>query len=212
MRILFVHGWGYGPETWDVVIAQLGDDIECIVADLGFSGRQSIPEETHFDIAVGHSLGVLWLLSQHNITWNKLVSICGFTKFSASDDFPEGVSQRVNERMIRKITVSAERVLKSFHELCDPAGEVAFRSRPNINEGRLIWGIECLQGLDMREHLDPLNTYVLADEMDQVVTEGMTRALFASCKITWLKGKGHLAPLTDPAICSDMIKRAILSQ
>ncbi len=212
MRILFVHGWGYGPKIWDAVIAQLGHDVECTVADLGFSGTQAIPEEAHFDIAVGHSLGVLWLLSQEKITWNKLVSICGFSKFSDDKSFPQGVSLRVIERMIRRLPISAESVLKSFHDLCDPLGQIPFENSEKRDHERLSWGLEFLRDQDARTLLNPSNTFVLADKTDLVVPEDMSRAFFGSSNITWADGKGHLVPLTDPKACHDIIKRAILSQ
>ncbi|MEH6632260.1 MAG: alpha/beta hydrolase [Halopseudomonas aestusnigri] len=212
MRILFVHGWGYGPKIWDKVIAQLGHDVECTVVDLGFFGTQTTPEETHYDVAVGHSLGVLWLLSHEKITWDKLVSICGFSKFSDDKSFPQGVSLRVIERMIRRLPISAESVLKSFHDLCDPLGQIPFENSDKRNHERLSWGLEFLRDQDMRTRFDPLSTLVLADKTDQVVPENMTKALFSSSNITWADGKGHLVPLTGPKACHDIIKRAILSQ
>ncbi|OUS18039.1 hypothetical protein A9Q97_01215 [Rhodospirillales bacterium 47_12_T64] len=208
MRILLVHGWGYGPDIWNSVIPQLDPEIECTIADLGFSGTMKLPTG-HYDIAVGHSMGLLWLLSKEKVSWDKLVSINGFTKFSASDDFPQGVSARVLERMIRKIPHSAQGVLKSFHAQCDPLGIVPFKSLANLDEERMIWGLEFLRDMDLRNKYDPSNTLVLAEKDDLVITQEMTSALFQESEIRWVEGKGHLVPLSAPNVCYEIIERAI---
>ena len=184
MRILFVHGWGYGTQTWDAVIENLGADVECVVADFGFLGAAKLPEPGYYDIVVGHSFGVLWLLSQEQITWDQLVSICGFSKFAAGEDFPQGVQARVIERMIRKLPLSTEGVLRAFHELCDPEGQVSFNLPSDPNQEQLMWGLKILCDQDARLQHDPLNTFVLADKSDQVVSQDMTKALFGSENIT----------------------------
>ncbi|MFD2207117.1 alpha/beta fold hydrolase [Kiloniella antarctica] len=211
MRVLFVHGWGNSTEIWDAVVENLQTDVEYVLADFGFFGMKKMPDPGYYDIVVGHSLGVLWLLSQNKITWEKLISICGFSKYSTGGSFPEGVPNRVIERMIRKLPFSSEGVLRTFHELCDPEKQVPFDLSSCPNQEQLMWGLQFLCDEDARLHYDPLNTFILADKGDQVVSQAMTTSLFGFENVTWLEGKGHLVPLTAPAACNALIERAITS-
>ncbi|WP_421780551.1 alpha/beta fold hydrolase [Kiloniella litopenaei] len=207
MRIVFVHGWGHGPDIWQSVVKLLGDDIAYDLVDLGFSGSENIPVG-HYDIAVGHSMGCMWLLSQSNITWEKLVFINGFSRFSASDDFPEGVHPRVMDRMLRKLLKSPVGVLQSFHQLCDPDSKTSYQGIKTPDLSKLVWGLTFLRDQDLRLNFPEESSYILADKDDQVVTEAMTVKLFES-NSEWTEGKGHLLPLTDPVACSSVIKRAV---
>ncbi|WP_120495945.1 alpha/beta fold hydrolase [Kiloniella sp. EL199] len=207
MRVVFVHGWGYGPDIWQSVIRLLGPDISCDLVDLGFSGTERIPAG-HYDIAVGHSMGCQWLLSQTDIIWEKSVLINGFSRFSACDDFPEGMHPRVIDRMLRKLPKAPVDVLRSFHQLCDPGGRTDYHAIETPDLSKLIWGLNFLREQDQRLNFTEESSYILADKDDQVVTEAMTVKLFKS-NSQWTEGKGHLLPLTDPVACHSVIKRAI---
>jgi pimeloyl-[acyl-carrier protein] methyl ester esterase len=207
MRIVLVHGWGYGPTIWQSVVELLGADVACNLVDLGFFGTEHIPAG-HYDIVVGHSMGCQWLLSQNDITWEKSVFINGFSRFSASDDFPEGVHPRVIERMLRKLPKAPEDVLQSFHQLCDPDGKTDYPIIGTSDLSKLAWGLNFLRDQDQRLNFAAENSYILADKDDQVVTEAMTVKLFKG-NSEWTEGKGHLLPLTDPEACHSVIKRAI---
>lgn len=207
MRIVFVHGWGYGPDIWQSVVKLLGSNITYDQVDLGFSGKERI-SQGHYDIAVGHSMGCQWLLSRNDITWEKSVFINGFSRFSAHDDFPEGVHPKVIERMLRKLPKAPADVLSSFHKLCDPEGKTDHRTMETPDLSKLTWGLNFLRDQDQRLNFTKKNSYILADKDDQVVTEAMTVKLFKG-NPEWTEGKGHLLPLTDPGACCSVIKRAI---
>ncbi|WP_085904643.1 alpha/beta fold hydrolase [Kiloniella majae] len=207
MRVIFVHGWGYGPDIWQSVIKLLGSNITCDQVNLGFSGNERIPLG-HYDVAVGHSMGCQWLLSQDKITWEKSVFINGFSRFSACDDFPEGVHPRVIERMLRKLTKAPADVLRSFHKLCDPQAITDYPVMETPDLSKLTWGLNFLRDQDQRLNCAEKSSYILADKDDQVVTEAMTVKLFKG-NSEWTEGKGHLLPLTDPGACCSVIKRAI---
>ena len=85
MKALFVHGWGCGPEIWNPLVQCLSQSpdnrlSETTCLNLGFFGPSEIPAG-HFDLAVGHSFGFLWLLEQQQLTFDRIVSINGFTRF-----------------------------------------------------------------------------------------------------------------------------------
>lgn len=65
MHFVLVHGWGFNASLWDPLIARLCDATVTRV-DLGFvaGGPCDMPDWPQDAIAVGHSLGVLWLLKE----------------------------------------------------------------------------------------------------------------------------------------------------
>ncbi|MCZ4282143.1 alpha/beta hydrolase [Kiloniella laminariae] len=219
MRVLLVHGWGYGPEIWQRVIVRLGKAHDIICADLGFRGHTDIPTG-HFDVAVGHSLGVPWLLSQAEISWDELVSINGFTRFCAGEGFPEGVPPRFVDRMMRKLPKACDSVLQDFYALCETSfetgGEFGEKQEsrfmttadgaPDVE--RLMWGLEFLRDQDLRSRIDPASTTVLASRSDLVVSEAMTQHLFPDLEINWCEEAGHLLPWQNPDLCSHHILKA----
>lgn len=82
MHFVLVHGWGFNASIWTPLIAQLGD-AETTAVDLGFvgsGGNAGVPDWPEDAIAVGHSLGVLWLLKNGGGRFAGLVSIQGFDR------------------------------------------------------------------------------------------------------------------------------------
>ena len=63
MHFVFVHGWGFNPAIWRDVIGNIGN-AEVTLIDLGFiaGGPKAAATWPSDAIAVGHSLGLLWLL------------------------------------------------------------------------------------------------------------------------------------------------------
>ena len=64
LRIVYVHGWGPDASLWTPIRQELGvmDDF---AVDLGFTGtvRERVPFPDTPYVAVGHSMGPLWLLT-----------------------------------------------------------------------------------------------------------------------------------------------------
>ena len=81
--VLLVHGFGFGPDVWDGVRSELGG-LPTVALDLGFLRSDTpsppVPDEVH--VAVGHSLGLLWLLHERPCRWRALGGINAFTRFT----------------------------------------------------------------------------------------------------------------------------------
>lgn len=227
MKILFIHGWGCGPEMWHPVIEQLKlspdiKDVETTSLDLGFYGPPVIPAGD-FDLAVCHSFGLLWLLHQKQITADRLVVINGFTRFFAQDDFPWGTPTRILDRMIKKTARSPADVLSDFFDLCTASklGDKAHDCRwlqPNdieeIDQNRLSWGLDGLKNWDLRsqwedQQLDSGRCQVLASTDDRVVSRQLTEICFAGFPIDWLSSDCHLLPLAAPQACIKSIQKVL---
>lgn len=217
MKILLVHGWGFGPWMWNGMIHRLRAltsplDLQVVSLDLGFFGAPTPPQNGHFDIAIGHSLGFLWLLENRLITSDRLVSINGFTRFSRAADFPSGWSSRVVQRMRKQLAVNPESMLAEF--MNKSAVETEFREHTNwaaADIAKLDWGLEALINRDGREQWSQFEgpTRAIAGTLDEIVTPGQTRECFFASDVQWLKSKSHCLPLIFPEICAALVRELI---
>lgn len=199
--LVFVHGWGFDKTFWQNVIANL-EEITCHGLDLGFNGKPdvSLPEDA---VYVTHSMGLCWLLDRKT-DFKGLVSINGFTKFCASDDFVEGVNPRILKRMIRQFTKTPEAVWIDFMKNSGLTDAVFSR---DADVEALKDGLEYLQTCDVREQYNKLTcpTRALIGQEDQIVPEKMSEASFSQDIICY-KGSNHLLPLYQPDWIADQLR------
>ena len=157
MRILCVHGWAFGPAMWQAMNGRLvglmdDDALEIECADLGFYGESHLPSG-HFDLAIGHSFGLLWLLDSGLAKFDRLVAVNGFTRFAATEDFQCGWPHRIIQRMRKGLASSADTVIAEFLKnsgLDQDAVASVSGGQPDVE--RLDWALEALINNDGREH------------------------------------------------------------
>jgi len=194
MTVAFVHGWGFGPEVWAPVLERL-PGVPARRVDLGFFG----PADAALDgatLAVGHSLGVLWLLAEH--PGLPVVSINGFSRFTATEGFAEGVAPRLVERMHRRLGSAPQAVLDDFRARCG-AGPAERTADPD----RLAWGLALLAEGDARPAV-PVAALAGAD--DPIVPPAMAHALFPDARLV---AGAHLLPLTAPDAVAALIRETL---
>lgn len=202
--ILLVHGWGFDASTWDAVRARLPREAAVHTVEFGFLGaepRLAVPPEV--DVAVGHSMGLLWLLTARPCRWGRLVSINGFPRFTAAPDFPEGVPQRMVDRMRRRLETAPEAVLTDFRARCG-AGPAEGEGVPDPD--RLAWGLDLLRDGDGRPV--PPDMVALGGEADPIVPPAMARAAFFFDGLGMVPQGDHLLPLSHPAEVAAVILEA----
>ncbi|KXV73083.1 alpha/beta hydrolase [Acetobacter cerevisiae] len=221
-RLVFVHGWGCGPDIWEPVLEALDQPSACVL-DLGYFGASQSDTQQRLDavlrgslplLAVGHSLGFLWLLSRGG--WPKgtrFLGINAFGRFAAEDGFSQGVSQRMLARMQTGLQRDAVQVVNNFRDRC---GVGPVRSDavcvPVLQEG-----LTELMALDARPALArlaevPGTVKVLAGEHDPIVSPDMTQASFPpGVPVEWESEGGHMLPLTHPHVCAEAV-RCMMSQ
>ena len=209
---LFVHGWGFDAGVWDPLCRAL-PEARITVTERGYLGSQprglqdvSVPEGT---VAVGHSAGVIELLCNLPVACCGLVAINGFTRFTAGPDFPDGVPERVLDRMAARLARDPSDTLTAFRSRCGGGPEVsdAWRHVPP-EAGLLADGLAQLRDCDARARLAALSLPVLtlAATRDPVVPAALTSACFDHATIAWSDAAGHVLPLSQPEWCADRLR------
>ncbi|MBF0193922.1 MAG: alpha/beta hydrolase [Magnetococcales bacterium] len=210
--LLFVHGWGLGAGVWRPVIQQLGKPPHMSL-DFGFYGRKKleIPNDRPL-IAVGHSLGFLWLL-QHlpEAIWANqvqgLVAINGFARFSKAEDFPNGVDRCVIRGMKNGLQRDPVKVLNDFRVFGGgPGGDlIGEEAKQRLDVMALGYGLGWLMEWDGRGALSQWQKPLLAiaNSDDNIVTPDITKDSFSGIakgksSIEWLDEGGHLGLLSRP--------------
>jgi len=200
--LVLLHGWGYDASFWQPLIAAL-PEADCTAWDLGYYGASSFPPPDRDAVAVGHSYGLLWLLRQRSLDWRGLVSINGFSRFSAAPDLPQGVPFAQIDRLSAALEADPTACLAGFRQRCGDMTPPP--STPNVS--RLLDSLEHLRHWDERETAESLGVPQLAlcGEADKVVPGPLSRALFPEGITRWHAG-GHLLPLQDPDWCAGEIR------
>ena len=214
-RVLLVHGWGFGPAFWAPTRERLGwADVS--VVDLGFFGGgqglapTAVASFCHGGgpvLAVGHSLGFLWLASQVPLpAGSVLAGINAFGCFAARPDFSAGVAPRVLGRMAQGLDKAPLTVVNDFRGRC---GAASLPDDTQLDVPALTDGLALLREGDARARLAGMGARaaVLASEDDPIVPQTMSNAsLPASLGLSWATG-GHLLPQTDPDTCAAFVSR-----
>ncbi|MFT9014241.1 MAG: alpha/beta hydrolase [Acetobacter sp.] len=214
LRAVFLHGWGFGPDIWTPVISRLGwDGVQ--TPDLGFLGTTGASVDEVFErigqegrpvLAVGHSLGFLWLASQQG--WpagSIMVGVNAFGCFAARPDFAQGVSARILARMIKGLETDAAGVVNTFRARC---GAPAVPEGCCVNVAPLRAGLDMLMQADVRTPLAGMagRICILGGTEDAVVPPAMLAASVPGGVTTrWVEG-GHMLPWTNPEACARLLR------
>jgi pimeloyl-[acyl-carrier protein] methyl ester esterase len=200
MHLVFVHGWGFNAGMWSAVLDHL-PDAEVTLVDLGFvrGGARGSYEWPKDAVAVGHSLGVLWLLHEAGGRgargFRGLVSIQGFDCFSCH------IPRARTAAMRRELKRDAGATLHAFWRGC---GTDDFAPDQALDVHRLDEGLGWLMDWDVRAAKASLDapTLALAARDDPVVPEAVSRAIWGDDNITWSPDGGHVLPLRRPDWCA----------
>ena len=196
MHYVLVHGWGFHAGIWSGFVNHLAG-AEATLVDLGFvaggpDGEKSWPKDA---IAVGHSLGLLWLLARGGGQFRALVSVQGFDCFSCH--IP---SSRV-AAMKRGIERTPYATVETFW--CS-SGAPDFAPPEALDVLRLHEGLDWLMHWDVRDVKDRLECPVLAlaARDDAIVPAAMSEAIWRKAGLVWSPDGGHVLPLKHPQWCA----------
>ncbi|OEJ69418.1 alpha/beta fold hydrolase [Magnetovibrio blakemorei] len=206
LRIVFVHGWGFDASFWTPLKDALSGDVDSFCVDLGFFGHANldIPADDRPTVAIGHSLGVAWLLRHSRLgPLSALVSINGFARFTKAADFPFGQDPRILRRMQVGFEKNPKTVYRDFMTLCgvsDPQAQ-------GLEIEPLGASLADLMDIDERAALAACDVPVLAlaGDADALVSAPMSQQTFADHQLVMKAGGGHVLAHTDTQWCADHI-------
>ena len=196
MHFVLVHGWGFHAGLWADFVRQLeGADITLV--DLGFvsggpKGEKSWPPDA---IAIGHSLGLLWLLARGGQQFRALVSMQGFDCFSCH------VAPSRIAALRRGIEREPYATMQAFWR---SSGAPDFAPPGALDIPRLHEGLEWLMHWDARDVKDGLKCPVLAlaSRDDAIVPAAMSEAIWQRPGLVWSPDGAHVLPLRHPEWCA----------
>jgi pimeloyl-ACP methyl ester carboxylesterase len=220
IKVLMISGWASDRSIW----RRCADRLAAMLEPGPVTFTQFDPacfDETappfaggHYDLAIGHSAGLPWLLSQENISYDRIASICGFTRFCRSDDFDGGWNRRVIERMARQLDVSPGQVVEEFWNKAS-ATRTGHGNPPRPdgppNPARLAEGLQALSEQDCRQQwiAGTGRRLVIAGTGDRIVTAEHTCLCFAADSVEWIQTDSHWIPWTFPETCAALLHEMI---
>jgi len=196
MHFVFLHGWGFHAGIWTDVVSQLGA-ADVTLVDLGFvaggpEGGTEWPEDA---IAVGHSLGAMWLLERGRGRFKAMVSIQGFDRFCPHVAPSRAVALK------RGLGRDPGGTMQAFWRSC---GAPDFAPPEALNVAALDEGLDWLMHWDARRAKEELDCPVLAlgSRDDPIVPPAMTEAIWQEAGVIWSPDGGHVLPLRHPRWCA----------
>ena len=196
MRFVLVHGWGFHAGIFVDFIGHL-DGAEVTLIDLGFvaGGPKGASDWPSDAIAIGHSLGLLWLLQRGQGRFRALVSVQGFDCFCC----------HVAPSRVAALRRGHERdpggTLQAFWRSCGASG---FALPQALNVARLDEGLDWLMHWDAQKAKGELGcpTLALASRDDAIVPAAISEAIWKETGIVWSPDGGHVLPLRHPRWCA----------
>ncbi len=196
IEIIFQHGWGQTSkpfQLWQTILleqinlSKLNVDLRCRFLDRPYFNQDSSTglqtRECHENrkiIVVTHSLGLHLIDSTQLLRADLLLCLSGFVNWHRHSPIGESLSKRVLERMLNKLKVKPEQVLKDFYERCGQAQE----HRPSLSEldpGLLYQDLLLLQDAELGAARSILKltsrALVLQGKDDALISVGQTEEL-----------------------------------
>ena len=195
MRFVLVHGWGFHAGIFADFVSHLRG-AEATLVDLGFvsGGPKGASDWPADAIAVGHSLGLLWLLERGQSRFKALVSMQGFDCFACH------VAPSRLAALKRGLEREPGATLQAFWRSCGASG---FAWPEALNVARLNEGLDWLRQWDARQVKAALTCPVLAlaSRDDAIVPPAMSAAIWGE-NIVWSPDGGHVLPLKHAEWCA----------
>lgn len=200
---MLVHGWGFHAGLWREVIRHL-PGAEITLVDLGFvRGGPAAAEAWPNDaIAIGHSLGAMWLLRRASAGTN--AGFRGFVSIQGFDRFCPHVPPAQIIAMRRGLKRDSDATLRAFWHAC---GTPPFAPKEALDVDRLDEGLGWLLDWDERAIRNSLDCpmLALAARDDAIVPPAMSEAIWDPATLHWSQKGGHVLPLQEPQWCANHV-------
>jgi pimeloyl-[acyl-carrier protein] methyl ester esterase len=219
-KILLVHGWASEVSIWDPLVESVAaengpDSFDFERVDLGYFSRSAPPVQSgDYELAIGHSAGLQWLLQNRQVRCKAVLSVCGFTRFVCGDDFAAGWPRRILDRMARQLGKDPGLCVREFHEkgrLPEPCKLPFSRVGTSSNAAVLAAGLQALSNADCRTQWSCFDgpRAVLAATDDPIVDAKLTQSCFPDEEIEWIPACTHWLPMTHPQSCAMAARRLL---
>lgn len=191
MDLVFVHGWGFGPDIWSPLAKKLNTYNHSFVNLDFINGFDPTPPIPEHPIVIGHSLGVLWAI-KHIPDMAGLVSIAGFTRFG---------NQTAVKAMQRRLKSDPYGQMTDFWAACE--SPLTYPQK-RLNPQKLGDGLRWLMDWDEEHHVFHCPVKAIAATNDAIVHKDVTGAICND--VNWSTSGGHALPLTQTDMCAESIE------
>lgn len=206
--LVFLHGWGYGPETWEAWTGAFGE-APVAVLDAGYFGprHMDLPDNPEGWLAVGHSLGFARLLAM-DLPWRGLVGIGGFLRFCQKPGKATGTPTDMLDAMLSRLDQAPKEVLASFRRRC--GHREGSQGQPRA-EGlaRLRTDLEHLRDLEQLPPARPAPTLFIQAKDDRIVAPELAveaQSQLSGSRLSLLDNGGHSLPMARTRDCLRLVQ------
>lgn len=210
-----IPGWASNEGCWGTISGSLRERGHEVVHH---PWKAPIVDDAAPSLLVGWSLGALRALEFAGSTRQALglVLLSGTARFTGEGNHP-GISERVLDRMRRKLPIQRDAVLEDFSRNCfhpagdDPARVAWLEETADESMDSLEAGLEALATLDLRGVPEQLEcpALVIHGSEDRIIPPGAGRALagcLSGARYHELAGVGHALPLVAGGAVRDLME------
>jgi pimeloyl-[acyl-carrier protein] methyl ester esterase len=230
-RMVFVHGWAFGPEVWRPVLPSFVDfhPVRWNLPGYQHADSQPIPKnafainDAHPWIGIGWSLGgqhLLRLAARAPQRFRALVLIATNAQFANTEQWSYGVASEEIKEWENRIAANATTALRRFVRLCvhgaenaDPTStllEDCLQQQTPPSQATLQTGLQSLATSNSMAELRKLKTRTLliGGATDRLVPATALRAMKETnplVEVEIIAGAGHAPFLSHPEILRQRI-------
>ena len=238
--LVLLHGWGSSSKIWQSCISQLRKDFQVWCIDLPGHGQSHATSWDHSveqglgllesvlprkSFIVGWSLGGLFaqlFLQQYPERVQNMMLIASTPKFTASENWPNGMAKKTLNRFTQKFSISPQQTLKQFYllqTLHSIHAKKILKLLEQSAEGQFLqsigWGLQWLEVIDLRASIIPSNLHIqmLQGENDQVLSVEAAedaKQLWKSISLNKIANAGHVPFLSHPQIFFEKVQLMVL--
>lgn len=218
LRVLLASGWATPNAIWSPTQLRLERLCAPIPVEWYFlDDVDSVDDSKRWDLAAGHSAGLLRLLMLPWLTARAVVSISGFTRFCQGADFEAGWHPRIVQRMIRQLTEDPSRVLTDFWAKGHATEGKSARPPAPFSLETTLARVDALGGaLEMLRNADGRVAWksqsghrcVIAGTDDRIVSAAHTVAGFGD-EVEWIGTDSHWLPWDYPETCALLLHETL---
>lgn len=210
--IVLMHGWGFGPATWQGWLSAFGNR-PVAVLDAGYHGPASLvlPPNPCGWLGVGHSQGFARLAAMPE-SWRGLVGLGAFLHFCPVPGRTEGTPPETLDAMLARLDSDPADVLSRFRRRCGVKDTGAIPPFSPDGQERLRNDLAALKALDLAD-VPACPTLLLHAQDDRIAPVALAReaaARIPGARLRELASGGHALPMTKTEECLALVLEFVL--